>query len=87
MAITRADFLRLLPLVTEEKGLIEVGESGVHVMDKVQLISISLFEEADPEVASLLLPRLRVRIEFFTTTAAIKDFMFRFDRAFQRGGG
>lgn len=87
MSITRADFLRLLPLVIEAEGLIEQSTLDVRVTEKGQSVRIYLFEEADTMVASLRLPRLRVRIELPPSPAAAKDFMFRFDRAFQRGGG
>lgn len=87
MSITRADFLRLLPLVIDADGSIEVCTLGVHVTEKGQLVRISLFEDADTVIASLRLPRLRVRIELPLRPVAVKDFMFRFDQAFQRGGG
>ena len=87
MSTTRADFLRMLPLVIGADGHIEQNPLGVNVTDKGQLVRISLSEEADTVIASLRLPRLRVRIELPPHPFAFKEFMLRFDRAFQRGGG
>jgi hypothetical protein len=87
MSITLAEFLRLLPLVIEADGLIEKSPHGVNLTDKGQLVRISLSEEADTVIASLRLPRLRVRIELSPHPFAVNEFMLRFDRAFQRGGG
>jgi hypothetical protein len=87
MSITLAEFLRLLPLVIGAGGLIEMSPHGVNLTDKGQLVRIFLSEEADTVIASLRLPRLLVRIELPPHPFAFEEFMLRFDRAFQRGGG
>jgi hypothetical protein len=87
MSTTRADFLRMLPLVIGADGHIEQNLLGVNLTDKGQLVRIFLSDEADTLIASLKLPRLRVRIELPPHPFAIKEFMLRFDRAYHRGGG
>ncbi len=85
MSIARADFLRLLPLVTGDclvnaEGTVELTHEGKRVV-------ILLREEASLTIASLQLPRLRVRIELPPDAQFQQDFLRRFDRVFQRGGG
>lgn len=87
MSITRAEFMRLLPLTTDVYAPLPSDGSCIRVADQGRAISISLREEPDASMASLRLPRLHVRIEFPADTALQQSFMRRFDRTFQRGGG
>ncbi|HEY3328189.1 MAG TPA: hypothetical protein VGK14_13630 [Novimethylophilus sp.] len=87
MSISRAEFMRLLPRATDVYTPLPSDDSCIRFADQGQLISISLHEETDAVIASLRLPRLRVRIEFPADAALKQKFMLRFDRTFQRGGG
>ena len=88
MSITRAEFMRLLPQATDTYAPLPSDNSCIRIADQGRPISISLQEEPDAAIASLRLPRLRVRIEFPDDAAALQQsFMWRFDRTFQRGGG
>ena len=87
MAITRADLYRLLPAVdsafayNEARGLIKSTNN-----DKQLCITYS--EIPDMSVGALNLPQLELEFCFSGwREAGIEEFMMRFERIFQRGGG
>jgi hypothetical protein len=82
MSIERDEFFRMLP-----------GGAGlplVHRGETVRGSGWTLTAEVQPSlnIGLLSLPRLRVQIDFVPADAAkMLEFMSRFDRHFQRGGG
>lgn len=82
MSIGRDEFFRMLPgaagLPLVHRGGVVSGRGWRLTADVLPSLNIGL----------LSLPRLRVQIEFPALDAAVmQDFMARFDRHFQRGGG
>lgn len=82
MSIGRAEFFDMLPGA--------VGLPLVHRGEQVSGKTWQLTAEELPalNIGLLSLPRLRVQVEFPSRDGAVmQDFMARFDRHFQRGGG
>lgn len=84
MALTRAEFLRLLPgaaggaPVREEGGVFRVGDALEIALDPRPPRRLGLFE----------IPVMRVTLRFHGwTDEDAWAFVRRFDRAFQKGGG
>lgn len=84
MALTRAEFVRLLPgaagdaVVREEDGVFRVGDAVSIALDPLPPRRLGLFT----------IPAMRVTLRFHGgTDADAQDFVRRFDRAFQKGGG
>ena len=87
MAITRAEFLRILPRFlgsvdfTSKNDRIVWAEPDRH-------LTIELKERPDHRLGSLSLPMLRVTLSFDGyPNAEIDDCLQRFDRTYRRGGG
>jgi hypothetical protein len=82
MSIERDEFFRMLP-----------GGAGLPLVHRGETVCGSgwaLTAEVQPSlnIGLLSLPRLRVQIDFVPADAAkMLEFMSRFDRHFQRGGG
>ncbi len=87
MTITHKDFLRLLPKAVN--GLTcEISDGQIDIRDKEKLIRINLAKESVRKIASLTLPMTNVRIELIDfSPSEIERFMWRFDLAYQKGGG
>lgn len=85
MSLSRAEFKATLAILlgrdTEATGAIEPLDQG--------RVTIAYREEAPATLGGLLsLPRATVTLTFENVAeAARKDFLARFDRTFQRGGG
>lgn len=87
MSITRSEFLRLLPLATAGWQTRPAAEDRLVLEAEGGAIVLQFMPEPDLAIALLRLPRLRVHLEFRVETARQRDFMQRFDRIYQRGGG
>ncbi|HYH21942.1 MAG TPA: hypothetical protein VD995_25325 [Azospirillum sp.] len=87
MALTRADFARLLPEAAH--GLPWRAEDGVYHIGGVEAgVEIRLEPLPDRRIALIALPRLRVTLAFRGWSAEERSaFLDRFDTAFRRGGG
>ena len=87
MALTREEFVRLLPGAAgdlpwrEEAGRFRLGAEDAGV-------DITLDPQPPRRIALFTLPVMRVSFRFHGWSAAERDaFVKRFDLAFQRGGG
>lgn len=86
MALTRADFLRLLPVAAQ--GAFEV--SGDEILGNSGGVSwrITLDELEPRRIALLSLPRLRVTVHLSSGSPAMtRDWLDRFLLGYQRAGG
>ncbi len=87
MAITHADFLRLLPRALDGREH-TVDGNRIVVEDGRRRLEITLSETTERRIALLALPVTRVRLEYRGYTGAeAAAAVGLFDRAFQRGGG
>ncbi len=87
MAITHADFLRLLPRALDGREH-TVDGNRIVVEDGPRRLEITLSETTERRIALLALPVTRVRLEYRGYTGAEAAVAVSlFDRAFQRGGG
>lgn len=84
MALTRAEFLRLLPGAADgvawrdEGGVVHVGNAVEIALEPLPPRRLGLFE----------IPVMRVTLSFHGwTETEVRAFVQRFDRAFQKGGG
>ncbi len=87
MAITVPDFFRLLPRALDERDHTITGHTAsVGTADKGVVIAI---EPAEPRlIALIVVERCTVTLTFTGMAEDERDaFLFRFDRAYQRGGG
>ncbi len=92
MAITHADFLRLLASLQPEGPPPEVrrgdGTLRIDYPWGEHRIGILLGAESAAPLGSLSLPQTRVRLDCGALGAAERErFLERFNRCFQRGGG
>lgn len=87
MGLTLGDFVRSLPSAIEP--LVYQVEGRVFTIIHPQgLVVIELSETGERRIASLSLPVTPVDFQFNgLDEAARRQFMSRFDRYFQRGGG
>jgi len=87
MGITHAEFFRLIPIAlgTDQYS---VSANGIKMTNGDTAVDIALGPEGIRQIALLVVPRTSVRLtlEGFSG-AATDEFMVKFDRAFQRGGG
>ena len=87
MAVTHADFFRLLPKVVAEER-IQRQPAAALVTTDIGAIKITLAPESTRQIALLKIPLTRVTMEFQGyTTAQYEEFMRRFNLSFQKGGG
>ncbi len=87
MAVTHADFLRLLPRALDGREH-TVDGNRIVVEDDPRRLEITLSETTERRIALLTLPVTRVRLEYCGyTEAEAAAAVALFDRAFQRGGG
>ena len=87
MAITHAEFLRILPLAIEGRTY-QVQDGDILVYEADRRISIKLQEESVRAIAALRLPMTEIEFSFQGYSKAdVDDFMRRFKLHFQRGGG
>ncbi|HEY0836857.1 MAG TPA: hypothetical protein VGE72_23300 [Azospirillum sp.] len=87
MALTPADFARLLP--DAARGLPWRVEAGVYCIGGADAgVDIRLDQLPERRIALMALPRLRVTLAFRGWSAEERRaFLDRFDTAFRRGGG
>ena len=87
MGITHHEFFRTLPVALASTPCTVQGRDVVITEDTRRLV-ISLSPEGRRRIASLSLPTTQVHFTFSGYSPQdIEQFMARFDRAFQRGGG
>ncbi len=88
MALTPADFVRLLPRALDGWAY-EVGPAGAAIGTAERGVTITLTEMPRRVITSLLSIELsQVEIAFHgLAPGEQKSFLERFDRTFQRGGG
>lgn len=87
MGLTHSEFFRLFPLAAE--GYVYRIEGDTVILDQDHRnLTIRLAAEGERRIALLAVPVTRVEFEFNGFSAEeTQDFMGRFDRAYQRGGG
>lgn len=84
MALTRAEFLRLLPGAVDGAAWRDEGDV-VHVGETV---AITLEPLPPRRLGLFAIPVMRVTLTFSGwTETEVRAFVQRFDRAFQKGGG
>lgn len=86
MAISRGEFLRLLPLASEARS-IEETPLGWRLALAAGEVSIRFDELPGLRIGSLALPRARVTLEFPSAVDWSAAFLQRFDLYYRRGGG
>ncbi len=87
MAITHADFLRILPRALDGREH-TVDGNRIVVEDGRRRLEITLAETTERRIALLTLPVTRVRLDYRGyTEAEAAAAVALFDRAFRRGGG
>lgn len=86
MGLSHSDFFRLLPRLQMES---EVDlEQRVRIVLPRGEVTITLGPEQERRIASIRLPRMQVRFDFFSTDAGgRRAFLDAFARCYQRGGG
>jgi hypothetical protein len=86
MALTRADFLRLLPVAVQ--GEFAVSEDVINGESAGVTWSITVLELEPRRIALLSLPRLNVQLVLrAASTAAADEWLRRFLLGYQRAGG
>jgi hypothetical protein len=87
MGITHSEFFRLFPLAAEGYDYAIEGDTVI-VNRGHRNLTIRLSAEGERRIALLAVPVTHVEFEFNGfTEGEIGEFMGRFDRAYQRGGG
>ena len=87
MGITHREFFRTLPAALPALPHTVQGHDVIITEDTQRLV-ISLSPEGRRRIAALSLPTTQVHFTFSGYSLQdIEQFMARFDRAFQRGGG
>lgn len=87
MSITRKEFLASLSPAIKPLDF-QVSERTITIDDGERRVVIELSEQGERRIALLRLPVTHVGFSFHGyTTPEREQFMARFDRAFQRGGG
>ena len=87
MGITHREFFRTLPAALGPTPYTVQGRDIIITEDARRLV-ISLSPEGRRRIAALSLPTTQVHFTFSGYSPQdIEQFMARFDRAFQRGGG
>lgn len=87
MGITHSEFFRTLPAALAPTPYAVQGHDVIITEDARRLV-ISLSPEGRRRIAALSLPTTQVHFTFSGYSSQdVEQFMARFDRAFQRGGG
>ena len=87
MGITHSEFFRTLPAALPTLPYTAQGRDVI-VHDDTRCLVISLSPEGRRRIAALSLPTTQVHFTFSGYSPQdVEQFMARFDRAFQRGGG
>ena len=87
MGLTHSEFFRTLPAALARTPCTVQGHDVI-ISDPPRHLVISLSPEGRRRIAALSLPTTQVRFTFSGYSQQdIEQFMVRFDRAFQRGGG
>lgn len=87
LGLTHAEFHRSLPPAIAHRPC-RLDGNRVIVEEGAKTVTITLGPQQQRRIASLRLPFVVVEFEFVGFTAAeLEDFMQRFERYFQRGGG
>jgi hypothetical protein len=87
LGLTHAEFHRSLPPAIAHRPCRLDGDRVI-VEEGTRTVTITLGPQQQRRIASLRLPFVVVDFEFVGFTAAeFEDFMQRFERYFQRGGG
>ena len=87
MGLTHREFFRILPAALGRTPYTVQGHDVI-ITEGTRRLVITLSPEGRRRIAALSLPTTQVRFTFSGySPQGIKQFMARFDRAFQRGGG
>jgi len=87
MGITHREFFRTLPAALARTPYTVQGRDVV-ISDDTRRLVIGLSPEGRRRIAALSLPTTQVHFSFSGySPQEVEQFMARFDRAFQRGGG
>ena len=87
MGITHGEFFRLLSIALGTEGY-SVGANTASMKNGDKSVEIELGAEGTRQIALLVVPRTSVRLTLDGfSDAEAENFMRKFDRAYQRGGG
>ena len=87
MALTHADFFRIIPRALGTEGF-ERTDIGVVLEDGDRCLEITLGSERIRKIALMKIPACDIRLEFSGYTGAErKAALHQFDLMFQKGGG
>ena len=87
MALTHADFFRIIPRALGTKDF-EQSETGIVLEDGERRLQITLGPERIRKIALMEIPACHVRLEFSAYSEPEREAALDlFDRIFQKGGG
>ena len=87
MAITHREFFRLLPAAVKHMTYKITGNT-IDISESEKSVIIELENESSRKIASLSLPITKLSIRFSGyDNHDINDFLKKFERAYQKGGG
>ena len=87
LTISTDDFFRLAPLAMEGLNF-KTGEGAVYARIGDRQLKITTEKMENRRIGSLNLPQLKIDFRFSGWEKSEREeFMFRFDRVYQRGGG
>ena len=87
MGLTHDDLLRLLPVLAQPY-VFTVSEQQIVISNNDQIVTIDYSIERTRKIASFELPVTDVNIVFTGfDQQQVKEFITKFDRVYQRGGG
>ena len=87
LTISTDDFFRLAPLAMEGLNF-KIGEAAVYARIGDRQLKITTEKMENRKIGSLNLPQLKIDFRFNGWGKSEREeFMFRFDRVYQRGGG
>ena len=87
MALSHADFFRILPVLLEHERY-DIHGDNIRVARGTGEIEIRLSPESHRQMGMLRLPRTQVELRFRECSAqAVERFLAHFDLRYRRGGG
>ena len=89
MGITHGDFFRIFPRLVAPAGVSREGLQITVAWEGVQRsLQITLSEEKNREIARLRMPYVELEFRFRSFSKSERlEFLAKFHRAFQKGGG
>lgn len=89
MGCSRAEFLKQFGIFAQRYSMTyQVSQNQIIAQESQAEIKIEIIEQEQRQIGALMLPTLAVTFQFISHSKQQQEqFMRRFDRSFQRGGG